>query len=205
LFVISCTDHDSRVFTAELVLALQRRSSYPVGHVELRPGESDFAGQLDRLEQSRAGAAAVIAGPRDSANVLAALRRREPAMPVYGGPKMGRRLFLEAARQAAEGVAFPLLWHEAAAGERSQEFARRFAERWGVEPDYTAAYTFDALNLLIAAIRRAGLNRALIRDAVRELSPWDGVTGRIEWDPTGQNRGAATLGTIRNGRIVPCN
>jgi ABC-type branched-subunit amino acid transport system substrate-binding protein len=40
---------------------------------------------------------------------------------------------------------------------------------------------------LIAAIRQAGLNRTHIRDAVRELSPYSGVTGQITWDPTGHN------------------
>ena len=70
--------------------------------------------------------------------------------------------------------------------------ARAFAvaSRRGSEvpPDYTAAYTYDAVRLLVTAVRCAGLNRVAIRDAARALSPWDGVTGRLEWDPTGRNR-----------------
>jgi ABC-type branched-subunit amino acid transport system substrate-binding protein len=203
--MISCTDHDSRMFAAELVRALQHLSITPVGQVEFRPGETELGKQLDRLAQSAAKSAVVIAGARDSANVLAALRRREPTLSVFGGPMMGRKLFAETAGLAAEGVRFPLLWHETAAGERSRVFRQRFIERCGIEPDYTAAYSYDAVNLLTTAIRRAGLNRVLIRDAIRELSPWDGVTGRIEWDPTGQNRGQAMLGMVHAGRIMPAD
>jgi branched-chain amino acid transport system substrate-binding protein len=124
-------------------------------------------------------------------------------MPVFGGPAMGRRLFVERAGPAAEGVVFPLLWYPSSAGRRSTEFAMRFRERFGVEPDYTAAHTYDAMTLLVAAIHQAGLNRVRIRDTLRLLSPWSGVTGLVTWDPTGHNHRPIQLGTIRNGRIVP--
>jgi hypothetical protein len=56
---------------------------------------------------------------------------------------------------------------------------------------------------LIDAVRRAGLNRARIRDALVQLSPWAGVTGTIQWDRTGSNVRAVKLATIEDGRIVP--
>ena len=59
------------------------------------------------------------------------------------------------------------------------------------------------MRLLVAAVREAGLNRARIRDAVRELSPWHGITGVIDWDPLGQNQRPVRLGMIRDGRVVP--
>ena len=68
----------------------------------------------------------------------------------------------------------------------------------GGDPDYTAAYAFDAANILVDAVRSAGLNRARIRDAVRADSPYRSVTGTIEWDPQGQNRTAAAMRAITN-------
>jgi hypothetical protein len=44
--------------------------------------------------------------------------------------------------------------------------------------------------MLVAAVRKAGLNRERIREAVKSLSPYDGASGRIEWDEFGQNRRA---------------
>jgi len=71
----------------------------------------------------------------------------------------------------------PLLWDQVAGGEGADEFLRAFRAGAGAEPDCTAALSYDAVRLLLAAIRRAGLNRALIRDALRELSPWPRSAG----------------------------
>ena len=66
-------------------------------------------------------------------------------------------------------------------------------------PDYAAAHTFDSVNLLIAAIRHGGLNRAKIGDALRSASPSAGVTGPITWDSLGSNTRPVALGTIARG------
>ena len=111
---------------------------------------------------------------------------------------MGKRSFLEQAAEAAEGAVFPLLYTH---GKESESFDEKFTARFGKQPDYLAAHTYDAVNLLVAAIRKAGLNRARIHDAVRSLSPWQGVTGEIRRDPLGSNSRLVHLGTIRNGRV----
>ena len=115
---------------------------------------------------------------------------------------MGRRRFREIAGGAAEGVVFPLLYSpQATSAEFS--FSKAFEDRFGHSPDYAAAHTYDAFRLLVAAMRKAGLNRARIRDAVAELSPWSGVTGSVAWDPLGSNTRPVSLGTIQDGQIVP--
>ena len=48
-------------------------------------------------------------------------------------------------------------------------------------------------NIVVAAIRRAGLNRPRIRDAVQANSPARGITGVIEWDAQGQNHRVVPL------------
>ena len=59
------------------------------------------------------------------------------------------------------------------------------------------------MTLVVAAVRKAGLNRARIGDALRGLSGWKGVLGELRWDRLGGNARPVTLGTIRNGRAVP--
>ena len=200
--VVSCTDHDSRLFSTELLAACKQLEAFPILHLEFRPATAQFGGQLDTIRQAQPAAVALIAGPKESARFLTAMRRDGLTMPVFGGPAMGRRVFIETTGPLAEGVLFPLLWHPSAAGQGSADFARRFEERFGVQPDYTAACTHDATTLLIQAVRQGGLNRVRIRDALRQLSPWTGVTGTITWDPTGQNQRPASLGTVQNGQTT---
>ena len=74
--------------------------------------------------------------------------------------------------------------------------------RHGAAPDYAAAHTYDAVRQLVAAIRQAGLNRARIYDALRSLSPWDGVTGLTAWDRHGAATQDVGIAAIAQGKVV---
>ena len=201
--VISCTDHDSRLLVADLLAELHGLEVHPAAHLQFQPGDRDFTAALQHLDSLEPAAVVIIAGPLDGARFVQSLRAAGLTAPVFGGPSFARQAFLVAAGAAAEGTVFPLSWAQSGPGARSAEFARRFRARFGVEPDASAARTYDALNLLIAAIRQAGLNRALIRDAVRGMSPWNGASGSIAWDATGQNSAPVGLGVVRQGKVVP--
>ena len=106
--------------------------------------------------------------------------------------------FAGAGLEAAEGVLFPLLFDPGSPGAAA--FARAYEARWGSPPDFLAAHAHDGMRLLIDAVRRAGPNRALIRDALSALAPWSGVTGTVSWDATGRNKTPVALGVWRDGR-----
>ena len=56
------------------------------------------------------------------------------------------------------------------------------------------------MRLLIAALGRAGANRALIRDELVALAPWPGAAGVVTWDATGRNVRPLAIGMWRGGR-----
>lgn len=197
--LISAVDHDSHLFTIELTRSFDKYKLVPSYHFEFNPQEKDFSELVNKIVEVRAHALVLIAGPEQSAQVISAVREKNFRGPVFGGPGMGRRTFLEEAGRAAEGVIFPLLYTPR---KDSDSFVKKFTSRFGCRPDYLAAHTYDTANLLIAAIHKAGLNRARIRDAVRELSPWTGVTGTVRWDTLGGNSRNVQLGKIRAGRVI---
>jgi len=203
IVVVSATDHDSRMAVKELLVELKRRDVFPTHHLNIRPGAGDFSRQLETIRQADPGALALIAGPVDSARFVKALQQAGQTVPVFGGPNMARRHFADLAGRAAGGVRAPIMWDLENNDPRAKAFIIECVERTGDFPDYTAVYAYDAMSLLIEAISKAGLNRVRIRDAIRGLSGWEGVTGTITWDPTGQNTGAVTLGVVRKGRVLP--
>lgn len=195
--VVSATDHDSRVFTAELKAVLAERRVAPAYHLALHPGQ-DVSAVVSQVLASGSQAVLIAAGAGDSARLTVRLRQGGFRGPVFGGPAMGRRRFGEVAGSAGEGAVFPLL-----ALPESSGFGGAFHARFGREPDYAARQAYDAARLLLEAIQRAGLNRARIRDSIAELSPWLGVNGTVRWDPLGQNERLVGLATLEEGRVVP--
>ena len=199
-FVFVSTDgHDARLFSEELVGSLSRLHLAPRLRFEYKPQATDMAGLASRICQLGAGAVMLAAGAADSARLVKGLRAAGYKGSLFGGPWMGRRQFLHDAGAAGEGCIFPLLF---AAGRQSEYFLTAFSRRAGAPPDYAAAHTYDAVQQVVAAIRKAGLNRARTYDALRSLSPWEGVTGATAWE----NQGAATqdvgIATISEGKVI---
>lgn len=141
--------------------------------VEFGPNDAEraAAAAADGIE-----AVIVIANARDSSVAVGALRAAGYKGAIIGGPSIGRAEF------SGAGVQFPLL------SEHS-----RF-------PDYAAACAYDSVKMLAEAVRRGGLNRERIREAMRALSPYEGASGRIEWDEFGQNRRPVRLSSSTEAR-----
>src|SRR5262249_23027254 len=110
--------------------------------------------------------------------------------------------FLEEAGPAAEGT---LLVATVNLDSREPDwlgFQRSYEARWGEKPDTFAAQAYDGMNLILEAIRRAGLNHARIRDALYSLGTWRGVTGPKVFDTNMSDIGPLWLATVRGGRFT---
>jgi len=192
--ILSATDHDSRAFAGNLKTAFASQRVNIRLQLEFEPGRPDLSETARSASAARPEAVVVVASARDGARAVKALRRANFAGMIAGGPWFGRASFAEQAGTAAEGALFSWV------GSPAPAFRDRFAARFGGTPDYTAACAYDSVRIVVAAIREAGLNRARIRDAIANLAPYEGASGRIEWDEFGQNRRPPALAAIQSGQ-----
>ena len=184
--LLSGTDHDSRAFVSALERAFKRQQIAPVLHLETEDAHLSGAAAVDRALHAGAQVMVVAAGSEESTLLIKTLRQSGFAGPIYAGPELA----LNEPDVLLLGVVVPQL------GNISEDFRNKFQLRYGRAPDCAAALAFDAANVIVASMRKGGLNRSRIRDAVRQLSPYQGVSGRIEWDNLGQNLRAVTLHPI---------
>jgi len=200
LLLLASDGHDARVLAADVERALAQRGLGLLYRFRFRGGDEEALGAVARrVAGARPTAVVLAAGPVEAARMLRALRRAGVRAPVFGGPAMGRRALLEADGPAAEGVVFALP-ADPGAGRR---FAEAFRRRFGRAPDWAARCTYDAVRMVVAAVERAGLNRARIRDALAALAPWPGAGGAVVWDGLGRNRRGVVLASVRGGRVIP--
>jgi branched-chain amino acid transport system substrate-binding protein len=82
------------------------------------------------------------------------------------------------------------------------KFLREYKDRFGEEVKGPAPYAFDALNLLVDAMVRAGSpDPSKYLPMLAKTDGYDGVTGSISFDEKGDIRnGALTLYTFRGNR-----
>jgi branched-chain amino acid transport system substrate-binding protein len=197
--IVASTDHDAHAALVALRRALEERRLGPAALVEVAPLEEGLPAIAGRLRSGAPRVVVVLAPSTLAGRLVAAIRASGHQGAVVGGATLGRSAFRRAAGAAAEGVVTPFL---AEPGPEWGAFAQVYAERWHEPPDEAAAHAYDAVRLVAAAVRRAGLNRPLIRDAVRALAPWTGASGGVTWNARGRNARAVGLGRWHEGRLV---
>lgn len=192
--LLSATDHESRMLAREVIRELTRRQHPPAFQFTVPAGAANDRRPLEALAQAHADVVIVLTPAADAARLLRQLRQPaattgtpQPPRLIYGGPALARAEFQRLAETSANGVRCPRLTQPDLQNPRAARFQERFTAERGHVPDDPAWLTYDSTRLLLEAIRNAGPNRAAIRSALVEMTPWSGTAGAIRFDGTGQN------------------
>ena len=83
-------------------------------------------------------------------------------------------------------------------------FIERYQKRFGAMPDTWAAQSYDAMILIVDAVRRGGTNRTALRDALVNTKGFAGITGQITFDALGdaQFRDVSIV-RVKDGKFIP--
>jgi len=173
--------------------------NYEVDFKNLNP---DFTLQMDRLERVKPDAVILWADAEAAGHIVKKMRERNLTMPIFACERIVNQVFLDIAGEAAEGVIATYPYNPNAQIPALKRFNQMYRKRYGVEPNTYAAHAYDGANMVIEAIRKAGLNRYRIRDALAEMKTYEGITGRIELDEVYSDRSPVIFVTVRNGRFV---
>jgi len=90
--------------------------------------------------------------------------------------------------------------------ERGDKFVATFKEKYGKDPDWNAAYSYDNILVLAEAIKRAkSSDPQKVKKALLSIEEFPGVTGPITVHENGDTKTWLVLATYKNGEIVPLN
>ncbi|HTV83404.1 MAG TPA: ABC transporter substrate-binding protein [Acidobacteriaceae bacterium] len=166
------------------------------------PGQTDFRRELGIIRQSRADAIVIWGNQADTAMILKQMRAMGMKQPVFGSYRtLGAEMLAEAGA-AAEGFEAVYPYDPTRRDPRWTGFEQRYEAQYGQQPEAFSALAYDAMNILLTSICKAGLNRARIQDALDQVYEYDGVTGRMVFDPNNKNVSSMFLGVVHNGTIT---
>jgi len=161
----------------------------------------DFTAQLTRIAAARPD---VIFAPNfsraDSIQVIQA--RRLGLRATFLGSDTWS---LESLRTVpeADGAYFTVQWHPGIGTAESDSFVARYRGAYGATPDATAASTWDAFQVIFAAIRDAGsVDPDSIRRAIAATDGFRGVTGVLTYGVGGDPRKSVYIMQFVNGSGV---
>ena len=141
------------------------------------------------------------------------MRQGNWRVPLFQSHGFGNIRYAEAAGAAAEGIIFPcglLLVAESLPDEHPQkallmQYKTEYETLHKEQASAFGGYAYDALNMVAAAVRSAGTDRARVRDAVEGLKNFPGVGGVFSFSPEDHNGldiDSFAMMTVKDGRFI---
>ena len=169
----------------------------------IQPDSEDYRPVLIKARDAEPQAFVHLGYGPDGARIIRQLREIGFTNQFFGGQNTPQ--FLEAAGSAAEGA---IILENFLIGNKAQEvvdFYKRFNDKYGHDPSTFSAYSYDALNVLVEAIRRGGATREGVFKALSDGGTWKAVQfGEFEFS-SDRRPGDVTLlpVTVKDGVYVP--
>ena len=152
-----------------------------------------FIGQIVR---QKADCIIMLGSPSSSVKIIKQIKEKSINIPVYGALSLLDENEFSSFKDYENTILLsPLHWLK----QEGETFINEYKSLYGEIPGPVAAYSYDALNMIIEAIRTGGLDHEKIRKALASIK-YKGVTGNIEFDDKGNRKGPFQLMKIKNGK-----
>ena len=145
-------------------------------------GDRDLRTQISKVMEENPEAVYAITYGREGGALLRQARELGLSAPIFGADVWGSPELRETAGDATAGVR--IIAPSTFSGSQYEDFARRFRERNGEDPDVYAAYAYDMIHIIAHAIEEADTRGISIRDALARTE-YEGITGTTRFDEHG--------------------
>jgi len=172
-----------------------------VGTRYYRDGDVSFERHATGVVADGADAVFIAGYPDEGALILEALRARGVRILVVGSDALYSPDLLYRARGAANEIYLPAGFVVTDPLPAIQKFVAAYRKRYNEAPDHYAAQAYDAVKMLVAAIRRGGAEPATIKASLQGLRRFPGVTGEITFDRYGAPDQPVAIAQVRQGRF----
>lgn len=173
--------------------------------------DKDMTPQLTRVKASQAEAVVVWAIPPAASILTKNYRDLGIKIPLIHSHGVGNQTFIDLAQGSADGVILPIGKLTVASQIPDDDPQKKmllsyiddYSKKYNAPPVSFGGYAYDAFNLLVAAIEKAGPDRAAIRDQLEKMQSFVGVSGVFNLSPEDHNglkEDSMVLVQIANGQ-----
>jgi branched-chain amino acid transport system substrate-binding protein len=202
--IMRANNRYGRVGTVHFNRSATRIGYPPIIEERFNDLETDFKPQLERIQKTNPDAILIWGNAKESGIIVKQIRELGMKQPIFGSDRMVNPEFLETAGKYAEGIVTTCQYNPTANDPKLKAFQANYYKQYGQEPNVFAAHAYDAINMIIGAIEKVGLNRVLIRDVLTDLKTFQGykgVTGIVIFDGAFNNLRPIFMAKVVNGKF----
>ena len=163
--------------------------------------DTDFSAQVTAIRGSGAQAIFVPGYYSEVGSIAVTADRLGLKIPLLGGDGWDSPDLFKIGGDALNGSYFSDHFAPDVATEQAKRFVATFSAKYGVAPSGLGALGYEAAEVLVDAIRRAGKDDpTAIRDAIAQTKDFEGVTGKITIDAQRNAQKSAVVLKIAGGK-----
>ena len=153
--------------------------------------DTDMTVQLTKIRTTNAQAIVCWGTNPGPAQVAKNVQQLGITIPLFMSHGVANQAFIDQAGPAADGVtlaAVKLIVADQLPGSDPQKkvlkaYAEAFQLKYGRSADHYGGHAWDALNIIVQALRKAGDNRAKLRDEIEKTTNFSGIGGVFNYAP----------------------
>ncbi|MEO8906052.1 MAG: ABC transporter substrate-binding protein [Polyangiaceae bacterium] len=163
--------------------------------------DTDFSAQVTAIRGTGAQAIFVPGYYSEVGSIARTADRLGLKIPLLGGDGWDSPDLFKIGGDAINGSYFSDHFAPDAATDKAKAFVAHFTAKYGQPPTGLGALGYEAAEVLVDAIGRAGkLNGAAIRDAIASTKDFEGVTGKITMDAERNPLKSAVVLKVEGGK-----
>ncbi len=178
----------------EFEKAAAREGIEIVATEKFEQNDTIMTSQLTNIKKANPQAVLAWAIPPSASSFTTNYKQMGLTMPLIHSHGIGNKTFIELAGDAADGVVFPagkLLVAEGLPNDDPQkqvlvEYATEFEAKYGPRNTF-GGHAWDALQIVLSAVEKAGPDRAKIRDEIERTTNFVGISGVFNMSPEDHN------------------
>jgi len=163
---------------------------------------TDFTSQLTKFRAMRPDAIFIPGYAPQAKLIVAQAAKLGMRVGYFGADGLDDNILLEIPETEGLFVTTPFLPDKA--GQAAAAFIEAYRVKYGVEPNWFAANTYDAVGMAVAAIKSVGADREKIREYLADIDSiaeaYQGVTGATFFDENGDCLKPAFVKMIKGGQ-----
>jgi branched-chain amino acid transport system substrate-binding protein len=200
IVVLRSNSRPGRVGVRPFIDSVRRLGCPVLQEINFKEGDHNFSTQVAVIRQAEPEAVLFWGNASDAAPAAVELRAAGVKAAFFGFDRLVDPEFIKLAGPAAEGAIATFFFDPEKKDIAWTGFRKRFVDRFGVEPDIYAGYGYDAAQLAIEAIDKAGPNKYRVHDQLAGLDEYHGVTGHMRFDGRWDNIAPVVVAQCKNGR-----
>ena len=142
-----------------------------------------------------------VASSVDSALLAQRLKQLQPELALAGAGWASTERLIELGGSSVEGMLFEQYFDRFDTSPKYQRFLESYKARFKSEPGFGAVLAFDAANMVIAGIAKAGEPSAL-KSTILGIESFEGVQNRVTLDTFGDATRSVYFGIVKDGAFA---